>query len=63
MSRNNIKLVKSNENIAQKTIRRNRPISGRRNRPTWTVPAENSLAKHAADDIYGGKQMEKYVID
>lgn len=65
ISKNSIKLVKSNENIAQNTIKRKRPISGNRNRPTCTVPAENSLAKHAADDIYmpqlNNKEIGKFL--
>lgn len=51
ISRNTIKLVSNNENIAQNTMSRKRPISGRKNKPTWTVPAENSHKIHAADDI------------
>lgn len=50
MSRNSIRQVISSENSAQKTISRRRPISGNRNRPTCTVPAEHSHARHAADD-------------
>lgn len=42
----------SKENIAQKTMNRSRAISGRKNNPTWTDPAENSHTMHAADDIY-----------
>lgn len=50
MSRNSMRQVSSSENNAQNTINRSRPISGNRNSPTWTVPAEHSHAKHAADD-------------
>lgn len=51
ISRNTIRLVNSNENIAQNTINRSRPINGRKKRPTCTVPAENSHKMHAAEDI------------
>lgn len=33
-------------------MNRSRAISGRKNKPTWTEPAENSHTIHAADDIY-----------
>lgn len=34
ISRKIIKLVSSNENIAQNTINRSRPINGKKNKPT-----------------------------
>ncbi len=37
------------------TINRNRPIRGNKNNPTWTVPAEHSHAKHAAEDNWNVK--------
>jgi hypothetical protein len=50
ISKNSIKQVSNNENKAQNTINRNRPISGNKNNPTCTVPAEHSQARHAAED-------------
>uniref|UniRef100_A0A8D8BTZ7 (northern house mosquito) hypothetical protein n=1 Tax=Culex pipiens TaxID=7175 RepID=A0A8D8BTZ7_CULPI len=51
ISKNSIKHVINSENRAQNTINLNRPISGSKNNPTCTVPAEHSQAKQAADDI------------
>lgn len=42
--------VISIENSAENIINRNRPNNGSKNNPTWTVPAEHSVTKHAADD-------------
>lgn len=52
MSKNNMRQVIKSENSAQNTINLSRPISGNKKRPTWTVPAEHSQARHAADDSW-----------
>lgn len=49
-SKNNIRQVNSMENSVENIINRNRPNKGSKNNPTWTVPAEHSVTRHAADD-------------
>lgn len=50
ISRNIMRHVIKSENSAQKTINLRRPMSGSKNRPTCTVPAEHSQARQAAED-------------
>lgn len=54
--------VMSRENIAANINKRIRPSNGSKNSPTCTVPAEHSVAKHAADDSYYFRRNRKIII-
>lgn len=41
-------------------MNRSRAISGRKNKPTCTEPAENSHTMHAADDIYKSTRITPF---